>query len=382
MDSYPYLRQVLAPEYAVLPVATLEAFMDERFGEGSAQQHDEMLEGFFDDLGRTLAKVAPAIGNVAGGVARGAMAGSSLSVPGIIAGAVMGGAGTALSSYGTGTLRDVGRALDSGVNIAGQFSPMGRLGQTVGSAISGVSKGGFTSRAFAQQGGQLLSAGLGQLTGGGGGAAGQLAGLLQRPEFQQALAALQLGSAGRRHVNVGSAQTPVPTTAIAGLLQSLVAQTIDEAAGESDGAESDLAYMTDAKGSLVGDPSLGDDRSQRVLALLDQAQRERLLSAAWEYARRHGGHADDCPWCARGAHPRSAHPRSEDLYDGVEEAFDESLDEFDGEDYGEALSEAIVANVNHGFEDDLGEDLSEDYGEDLSEAVLDESLWEADDVFA
>ena len=347
-DAYPYLRQCLAPQFADVDTESIEAYMDQRFGPGAAEHYDAYLEGFFDDLSRTFQRVAPMVANVAGGVARGAMAGSSLGLPGIIAGAVTGGAGTALSSYTSGPLRDVGNVLNTGTQIASQFSPLGQVGNQVGNAISGL------GRVAPQQGAQMPSppgqagmgggagpmlAGLGSLLGnGGGGAAGQLSSLLGRPEVQQALMALLMGQAGRRTVSVGGAQTPVPTTAIAGLLQNLSAQAVSEAAAWADGAESDLAYMADANGEFVGDPSEDDDRAARVWDLLNNAQLERLAALAMQQP-------------AEPAPPRWSTPRftddwrallTEDLLSGIGEVdgeFDGEDAELDGEDWADATTE-------------------------------------------
>ncbi len=392
-DAYPYLRQCLAPEYAELDAESLEAFMDERFGEGAAEHYDEYLEGFFDDLGRTFKKVAPVVANVAGGVARGAMSGASLGLPGIIGGALVGGAGTALSSYAKGPLRNVGNVLNTGTQIASQFSPMGRIGNQVGSMVSGLGQGKLTPQRLLQQGGQLLSAtgvggpamaGLGSLLGGGrgagaggaaagllgllggggGGAAGQLSSLLGRPEVQQAMMALNLGPAGRRSVPVGSAQTPVPTTAIAGLLQRLTAQAIDEAAALHEGAETGLGYMADANGEFVGDPAEEDDRAARVWDLLNQAQVERLALVARQRPR---------------PEPRAtAGPRAEDwhalLTEDLVAGIGEGLDEYDGEDWADSAEDSglVEEAEDAGFAaedwaDDIGEDLAEDAGEGSGE---------------
>jgi hypothetical protein len=357
--SYPYLRQVLSPQFATLSTEALESFMDERFGAGSAQQYDEYLEGFFDDLVSTVKKVAPIVGNVAGGAVKGAMSGSSLGLPGIIAGAVAGGAGTALSSYAKGPLKDVGQALNTGVDVASQLTPMGRLGGQIGGAVSGVSQAGFTPKSFATQGVQLLQGGLAQLggaTGGtpatGTGAAGQLFSLLSRPEVQQALTALNLGSAGKQTVPVGQAQTPVPTTAIAGVLQSLLGRAVSEAAAESDGAESALEYMLDGAGMPIGDPALERDRMQRVLELLNQAHLERLnaalVSDAWQRAQ--AAHDQDCPQCGYSRNVRMSAPMGEEYMDAFDEAYEEDYPEFDGEDFADSFEE--------------------DFSEDGSEAVL------------
>lgn len=297
-DAYPYLRQCLAPQFADADAESIESFMDQRFGLGAAEHYDAYLEGFFDDLGRTFQRVAPMVANVAGGMVSGAGTGAQFGLPGIIAGAVAGGAGRALSSYGQGPVRDVGNVLNTGMQVASQFSPMGRIGNQVGSTLSGLGQGPITPQRLLQQGGQLLAsagqggmggraapalAALGGLMGqGGGGAAGQLSSLLGRPEVQQALMALNLGPVGRSTVPVGAAHMPMPTTAIAGLLQQLSGMVASEAAAWSDGAESDLAYMADAHGEFVGDPAEEDDRAARVWDLLNQAQLERLATLAMQ----------------------------------------------------------------------------------------------------
>jgi hypothetical protein len=237
-------------------------------------------------------------------------------------------------------------------------------------------------------GGGAASALAGLLGGGrssGGGAANQLFSLLGRPEVQQALTALNLGPAGRRSVPVGAAQTPVPTTAIAGLLQTLAGQAISEAAAESDGAESALAYMADDSGELVGDPSLDHDRAQRVWALLNQAQLERLDAAAWQ-AR--AGHPLDCPHCGHDLHAsrRTGPPMAEDFGEDLMElleAFDEDAGEFDGEFDGEdAVAEDLSEFDGEDFGEDLAEDVPEDLGEDLAEAIVARAEWELPHAYA
>lgn len=255
-----YLRQCLAPRWAEADTALIESYVDQRLGAGAAAYYDSLLEGFFDDVGRALKTAAPIITNVAGGVARGAMAGSSLGLPGIIGGALVGGAGTALSSYGHGTARDIGNVLNTGTQFASQLTPMGQLGNQIGSTVSGLGQRPITTR-------------------GALGAAGQLASILGRPEVQQALIAMQMGQAGRTTVPVGSAGTPVPTAAIAGMVRNLAAQAVDEAAAFGNVAEADLGYMADSSGEFVGDPSEDDDRAARVWDLLNRAQLERLQAA-------------------------------------------------------------------------------------------------------
>jgi hypothetical protein len=356
--QYPNLKQVLAPEYAALPPAEIEALMEGMFGPGAAERYEEYLEGLFGNIGRAFssaardvgkfaAKAAPAVATVGGGALQGALAGAPLGLPGIIAGAAAGGTGAALSKYGKGTARDIGGALRGVTGVAGQFSPAGRLGGAVGPAISGLAGGGgrgAASAAVSTLGGLLgggtggASTALSALTSlfGGSGAIGQLLSLLQRPETMQALAALNLGPAGRRTVPVGSAQTPVPATAIARVIGELVEQAVAEAAALSDGVESELRYMTDEAGEFVGDPALDRDRAARVWDLLNVAQAERLVNAV------------------------AVHEQVAEAY--YDEAYSEDLGEDYSEDYGEDLIEA--------YGEDLGEDLIEAYGEDLAEDLI------------
>ncbi|HEY0780472.1 MAG TPA: hypothetical protein VGD56_21125, partial [Gemmatirosa sp.] len=169
--TYPYLRTVLAPRFADLPAEQIAALMEGEYGPGAAEQYDEYLESLFGDIGRFVSRAAPVVANIAGGVVKGATTGSSLGLPGIIGGAVAGGVGQGFASYGKGPLRDIGRGINTGIGLAGQFTGTGRIGSALGGALSDVG-----------QGKNVLNAGLGAVAGiaggmGGGGALGQLAGL-------------------------------------------------------------------------------------------------------------------------------------------------------------------------------------------------------------
>jgi hypothetical protein len=329
-----YLRQVLAPQYAILPTAQIQALMASRYGRDSAEAYDAYLEGFFDDLsrgfssavrdvGRVAQKVAPVVATVGGGAVQGALSGAQFGLPGIIAGAALGGAGAGLSRYGGGgAAGTIGNLLTGVTNLAGQTSPLGRLGGAIGPAISGLAGGGRGGAAGAAvsalngilgavggggAGGGLASAAGALLGGGGGGgpaggvasllgraapaagalaglfggsgAAGQLLSFLQRPETGQALGALNLGALGRGLIPVGAGQTQVPTAAFPRLLAQLADQAVTEAAGWSGEAEGELAYMMDQEGAYVGDPALERDRSARLWMLMQEAQAERVLDA-------------------------------------------------------------------------------------------------------
>jgi hypothetical protein len=393
VHQYSNLRQVLSPEYAGLPSAEIRVLMEANFGPESAENYETYLEGIFDDIGKTFssaasdvgrfaAKAAPVIATVGGGALQGALAGSALGLPGIIAGAAAGGTGAALSKYGSGTARKIGGALTGVTGLAGQFSPMGRLGGSLGGVVSGLAGGGGGRGAAGGAPnilGGLLGGGAGGATasalggflgggsGGGGGAgqalgaltslfggtgaSGQLMSLLRRPETMQALSALNLGAVGRRTVPVGSAQTPIPVSAITNLIGQLANQAAVEAAAFSDGAEGELRYMTDNTGEFVGDPALDRDRAGRVWELMNTAQAERLVNAVTSY-REAAAEREDSYY--RAAPYVDSEAQEADLYDALDLA---EIDTLYSDQSGEDLMEYD------------GEDLGEDYGE-LEESEL------------
>lgn len=300
--TYPYLRSVLAPQFAGLPAEQLSSLMEGEYGPGAAEQYDEYFESFLGDVGRFVSRAAPVVANIAGGVVKGAATGSSLGLPGIIGGAIAGGVGQGLASYGTGTLRDVGRGINTGIGLAGQFTGTGRIGSALGGALSDVGQGknvlnaglGAVSGLAGGMGGGALGQVAGLVGGRSGatgavgslagllgnpsnGAAGQLLGLLQRPEVMQSLGAMAMGAGGRQTVPVGSAQTPVPVSAFASLLGMLANRAADEQAALSDGSETDLRYLTDDAGEWVADPADDDQRAAVLYQLLNVANYERML---------------------------------------------------------------------------------------------------------
>jgi hypothetical protein len=183
-DQLQYLRQILAPQYAVLPASRIRAQMGAFYGPDAAEDYNEYLEGLFGsignafkDVGRFVAKAAPVVATVGGGALQGALSGAQFGLPGIIAGAAAGGAGAGLSKYGSGAARNIGGALQGVTGLAGQFSPLGRIGGAVGPAISSLAGGGRGGTAGAAV--NALSGVLGALGGGGGGgAAGAISSLL------------------------------------------------------------------------------------------------------------------------------------------------------------------------------------------------------------
>jgi hypothetical protein len=238
--SYASLRQVLIPDLAIAAAETIRARMEAEFGEGAADAYDAQIESLFGDIGRSFssavrdvghfaARAAPVVANVGGGALQGALAGSALGLPGIIAGAAAGGTGAALSQYGGGTARQIGGALTGLTGLAGQFSPLGRVGASLGPAISGLAGGGSGGPLGAASG--LLNGVLGAATGGGGAAGGvaqALSGLLGgrggagAGGLAQALGGLLggqggVGAGGVGQVLGGLLQSPAASQALAGL---------------------------------------------------------------------------------------------------------------------------------------------------------------------
>jgi hypothetical protein len=347
-DPYSQLRTVVAPQLVMLPPDQLRLSIDSQFGEGYADQIESDLGEFWGSIGRALSntardvgqavqRAAPAIAHVAGGVVQGAMAGSSAGLPGIIAGAAVGGTGAGLSRYGQGSARDVGNALNTATQFASQLSPLGRVGGTLGQTVSGLgglarggpNAGGQAASILMQGAGGLLGQigggaaggagqqfagqggmpgrslpgrsapgnGIGQIAGllgspqiggllsgmfGGSGAAGQLASALQRPEIHQALAAQRLGPLGANTIATGINRNPVPAAAFAQLIAMLAQQAAQESVWteNAETAEAaDFAFMGDGQGGFSGDPSLAEDRASHLWNLLNESQAERLVEA-------------------------------------------------------------------------------------------------------
>jgi hypothetical protein len=321
--SFDQLRQVVNPSLATLPGSQLRARIDGEYGEGTADLMEQDLEGFFSgigrafstaarDVGRFAQQAAPVVAHIGSGVVQGAMAGSAAGLPGIIAGAAVGGTGAGLSRYGKGAARDIGGALSGVTSLASQFSPMGRaggaLGSTLGalgSAAGGRGRGG-AGGAAGMLGGLLSSrqagggaGGIGGMLGGllsspqaagalgslfgGGRAVDQLSSLIRRPELQQAMAAMRLGNLGRSAIPVGGGGgSSVPVGAFAQLLSHLVGEAAAEMAEFSSDAAGEAAendFMRGESGEFAGDPSLLTDRTARLWGMLNEAQYERLAEA-------------------------------------------------------------------------------------------------------
>jgi hypothetical protein len=397
LTDLPNLRLVVAPELAALPAELLATHIDRLYGEGAAESYEDYLEDIFGDIGRgfssavstvshavgdvgrvtghalqdvgqVAAQAAPVIAKVGGGALQGALSGSALGLPGIIGGAILGGTGAGLSAFSKGTGHDIGGVLSGVTNIAGQFTPLGRVGGALGTAISGLAGGdakhaaGAAVNALSGLLGGGAGSALGTLSGGGnalgaltslfggGSATGQLMSLLERPETMQALAALNLGPAGRKSIPVGTPQTSIPVGAITNLIGMLAGRASAEAEAIAGDGEDRLEYMIGESGDYVGDPASPGDRAAAVWNVLNEAQAERVLSAV--------GQSSATTIARRQAEDFREWAPTEGVSDYEMEMIE--LAEATSEDPGE----------------DLSEDLAEDYGEYISEDFVE---WEQAD---
>ncbi|MEA2881231.1 MAG: hypothetical protein QOH32_450 [Bradyrhizobium sp.] len=314
--DYPLLRDNLAPGFAELSDEQIDALVQQFYGEGFT---GEDLEGFFDSIKHGLSGVAGAVGNFAQkaapavmntlpGIAQGAMAGSALGPFGMLAGAIAGGAGSALSQSKNPTLSGIGRGLGTVTQLASAGRGGGAAGGIGGLLQGGLSQlgkrggaaggiGGRLQGRLSQRGGRggaagvgdLLQGGLSQLGGPGGDAGGALGGItnlfggalqgapgqalpagasantllgmLARPEVGQALMSAAMGGLGRQSVPIGSSQVDVQS--ILNALSSLAGQAADEMAGT--GSEALPEYFYGEDGELAFDPA---ERHSRTNALL------------------------------------------------------------------------------------------------------------------
>jgi hypothetical protein len=289
--SYPTLRDHLAPEFSELSDEQIDALVAEVYGAGFS---GEDIEGFFDNIKRGLGNVAGAVGGFAKkalpGVAQGAMAGAALGPWGALAGAIAGGAGSALSQSKNKTLSGIGRGLGTATQLAssirgggaaggvgkllqGGLSQLGGRGGAAG-GVGQLLQGGLSQlagRGGAAGGvGQLLQGGLSQLAGGAGqgapagGSANALLGMLARPEVGQALMSAAMGGLGRQNVQIGPHQVGVQS--ILGALGNLAGRAASEM--QESEAEGLPEYFYGDNGELAIDPAESHQRTDRLLTLM------------------------------------------------------------------------------------------------------------------
>src|SRR4029453_730230 len=226
-DPYPNVRGALAPEYAELAPEEIDALFERTFGPAVTAEDAEDIFGSVKTLasggGHTVShvaqKAAPVAMSAVPGAAQGAMAGAALGPLGMVGGAVLGGAGSALAGQ-KGPAGTIGKVLGTGIGLAGTVAggPVGILGGPLGQRVIGAGTALVSGAVRTQRGpvGQL------QQVIQGVPAAGHLLNLLSRPEVLQALQAMTLSPIGKPSVPV--AGPPVPVGAFTNLLSQLANQ--------------------------------------------------------------------------------------------------------------------------------------------------------------
>lgn len=246
---YPHLRELLDERFTALSDDEIDAVFADALGEGvSPAEYEEFFGGLGQAISRLARQAGPALGPVLRGAGQGAAAGSLLGPVGTIGGAIAGGLGSALGTHARGPARDIGRAVSGVVGTAGM------LGGGVPGALGGV---------LGRRGGPATSA---------------LQAVLGRPETARALNAMFTGR--NPAIPVGRAGAPVPANAFAGLLSALAREAEAEAEAQAGWADSVPvpAYLLDAEGQLVVDPTDQQQRAARLLQLL-AGERDDLADA-------------------------------------------------------------------------------------------------------
>jgi hypothetical protein len=237
-STYQNLRDNINPNFAQLSDEQLQTVM-ERSGADA-----EMMEGFFDDLGKFASSAGQAVLKAAPAI---------LPVAGSIVGTAFGG--------------------PLGASLGGSLGSM--AGKAIGSATGQAPAPGGGGGGI----GGLVSSGLGAVMGGSP-AAGQLLQTITKPETMQALASMAMGAMGKPNIPVGG--TSVPVGAFGNLLKMLSGQVESEyaeamARSEGDGTPS---YMRDFAGQAVSDPAVPQNRAVALYELLQSAERDDEQDAA------------------------------------------------------------------------------------------------------
>jgi hypothetical protein len=272
---YPTLREGLSPAYAAFSDEEIDGLVEQFYGPGVSAAD---LEGFFDDLKRGFAKVGGAVKTALPGMAQGAMAGSALGPWGMLAGAVAGGAGSALSRSRNPTLSGIGRGIGTATNLASSFrggGAAGGIGQLLQGGLSQLggrggagSLGGIANLSKSQLGGRpgAMVPGQGPAQGPSppGASANALLGMLARPEVGQALTAALMPGLGRQSVQVGQQQVGVQS--ILSALGNLAGRAASEMTDAQDEELPEYFYNQD--GELAIDPAESHQRTDRLLTLM------------------------------------------------------------------------------------------------------------------
>lgn len=235
-SGYEAVRGVLAPEYAELPNTNVEHLVEDLFA-GQLTAGD--LEDFLGTLKKIGRAAAPVVSRALPGAIQGATTGAALGPWGALGGALVGGT--------TGALGGGGRPRAHAPRAAAPPPAMAPGAGIPAPAVAPVAAAAPMTTP----------------------AAAQLLMVLFRPEVLQALASMMLGSAGRRAIPVSGSSVPVAAVGtMVGELASLAGAEYHAAISDADDVP---AYLRDATGALRVDPTVPEERTARLLELLDQA---------------------------------------------------------------------------------------------------------------
>lgn len=243
-DSYPTVRQILAPEYYDLPPEAIDTLLRQTLGEDVSA---EEIEGFLNTLkqvGRSAVQALPSVLPAAGTIVGTAIAGPAGGMLGGMAGQVAG------QAVGAATQRQSQPPQRSGNRSRHRSRPAVGAGQQPPAQPSLPSTQGSP-------------------------AAAQLMQVLANPQVQQALMAMMMGSAGRPNVRI--AGTSVPVEAVGNAIHSLVESAIAEHHALCKGmGETIPQYLLDDAGEFLVDPANPDARAA-ILVELIAADNEALV---------------------------------------------------------------------------------------------------------
>jgi hypothetical protein len=292
--AYPEVRNILAePLAAHMSDADIERLVERQLGIEAIDAEDLLssLSSFWNQAAPVVAKVAPAMiqGGMAGGVP-GALIGGGL---GILSGLMGGG----------------GQPPPGGPPPAPQPAPQP------------AAQASWAPSAAPPAAASLMQ-------------------LLMRPEVQQALMAMLMGSAGKQQVPVAGSQVPL------GAFTNAIGQLSQQASVEHHlRAPSGAAvpeYLFESNGALaVADPADPASRTNRLMTLLDRAEMERVSSTV----RRESFETH------RGIDEAVDGEGYQGLGEGFDEATDEAIDEAIDEVFDEAVYSGLEDAIDESAED-------------------------------
>lgn len=251
IESYPEVRQILAPDYATAPASEVERALAEAFGDIDPEALEDFL-GSLKAFGRHIGRRAP---QILSGAATGAGTGAVAGPWGAAIGALLGAGAGALTgggSSGSGRRRPRRRPprAQPGARPATGPAPRQR-GRARGPARPAAPAANPAAAALLQT--------------------------LLRPEVMQALLSMAAGTRGRQTVRIG--QTGVPVAAVANAVDEL-AQAAALAHHAAVGARGEDApeYLVGPEGELLVDPASPEQRAAVVLELIAEDDRRRARS--------------------------------------------------------------------------------------------------------